>query len=169
MARRRYSFTTPELNTTAAAKTLLELQAPTDQAVILTEVSLWVKGTVVTRQPGFVELLRATAAISGTGTTALTGKPLQSGQPIAPRTTALRGNSANAANGAEGTVGDLIDTIELNPTTGFPREYSLGRETEFDTANAAASGVTGLGRLIRLRVTFPDSNELAVVRFVIEE
>lgn len=122
------------------AKTLLELATASTARAKL--ISWWVEfqGVSASAKPVKVELMRATATITGTGVTETKF------DDFAPTPLAQAIHTATA----EGTPGDLLESHRIHPQSGIVRDYPLGREV----------GVPVSG-FVRIRCT-QDSGETVV-------
>jgi hypothetical protein len=128
-----YSVTVDAIALSAAtAKTLVELTAGAQDKARLVAWGVTFDGTNGTTTPAKVELLRASAAITGTS---VTPAPYDSDEGAASATAA---HSATA----EGTATTVLESYRVPPTSGLIFQYPLGREV-----------VVPKGGLIRVRVT----------------
>ena len=102
----------------ATLKSLMELQTASTRKIIL--ISWWVEfdGTSAAATPVKVELVRASAGITGTTITAL---KYTDSAPAAITTV------KHSASG-EGTPTDVLGIHRISPTTGIMVQYPLGRE-----------------------------------------
>ena len=105
--------------TTATARTVLQILAPTNQRVLVTSWGVFFDGVSVTAEPVVVVLEKQTTA--GTGGSSLTPAKLSAGSETL-QTSALHSITA------EPTSGDLIDRIEVHPQSGFQDNLPHGRE-----------------------------------------
>ena len=143
-----YVSTVAAITTGTALKTLMELQtASTSRATI---ASWWVEfnGTTAANAPVLVELVRASAGITGTTVTAVKYKD------FAPAAATVVKHTASA----EGTPTDVLEAHYVPPTSGLIIQYPLGREPEVPVSG-----------FIKLRVTAASGSVSANVGFVWEE
>jgi uncharacterized protein YccT (UPF0319 family) len=119
----------------ATAKTIMEVATPSTRTVRLISWSVEFDGVTATAVPVKVELLRASAVITGTTFTAV-----KYNDPNAPAALATARHTATA----EGTVTDQIEVHRVPPTSGIVIQYPLGREPEAPISNA-----------LRIRCTAP--------------
>lgn len=128
----RYVATQSAIATGTSLKTLVEIATTsTDRAVVY---EWWIEfaGTSSTAAPILVELLRATAAITGT---TLTPVKLTDFAPTATLT-------AKHTSSGEGTPGDVLEKHYVHPQGGLIKQYPLGREIEVPVSS-----------FLRIRVT----------------
>jgi hypothetical protein len=140
--------TVSAITTGTALKTLMELQtAATSRAII---ASWWVEfnGTTAANAPILVELVRASAGITGTTVTAVKYKD------FAPAALTTVKHTASV----EGTPTDVLETHYVSPTSGLILQYPLGREPEVPISG-----------FLRLRVTAASGSVSANVGFVWDE
>lgn len=105
----------------AAAKTVLQLVAPTNQRGKLVRLHYSFNGISPSAEPALIRILRQTTAISGSPT-ALTPKRIGAGSET-PQFTA-----AASTGGTEPTAGDVLDEGYLHTQTGLIEYAPLGLE-----------------------------------------
>jgi hypothetical protein len=150
MASNRFKARTDLIATGTSTKTLLQLVAAANHAILIDEWSISFDGTSNTAQPIRVDVLRQTTA--GTmGTSASTIKF----DPDSPEETIQTTRQDTAT--AEPTAGDILFTEHIHPQQGYTWQAPAGRQIR----------VPGGGRL-RLRVLAP-AGVNAVARFCGEE
>ncbi|MGV1048219.1 MAG: hypothetical protein ACOYD4_06820 [Solirubrobacterales bacterium] len=104
----------------ATVKTVMQVIAPTNQRLKLTEWSVSFDGISPTAEPVQVELLRQTTAGTVTG---LTPVKRSAGSET------LQATASHTAT-AEPTAGDVLEAIEVHPQGGYAKVFPLGREIE---------------------------------------
>jgi hypothetical protein len=108
-------------------KTLIQLQAPTNQGVAWLRCGIALQGVSVTDAPGLVSLVKQTdAGTMSTYTEVLVTGP---GASITPQAVA----TTNAS--AEPTTTDIVDEKYIHPQTGFEWVFQEGQD-ELTYANA---------------------------------
>lgn len=131
-----YVVSTGSIATGTSLKTLLELiTASTDR---LTLISWWVEfdGATASDTPIKVELVRASAGITGTSIT-----PLKY-TDYAPAAATTAKHTATA----EGTPTDILEVHYVPPTAGLIIQYPLGREIQVPVSSFIRARVTaGVG------------------------
>lgn len=144
----QYVSSVAAITTGTSLKTLMELQtASTGRATV---VSWWVEfnGTTAANAPILVELVRASAGITGTTVTAVKYKDYAPAAAVTVKHTAS----------GEGTATDVLEAHYVPPTSGLIVQYPLGREPEIPISG-----------FLRLRVTAASGSVSANVGFVWEE
>lgn len=112
-----FKAVTGEIATGTAAKTLLQLTAAANHAVLVREFSISFKGVSNTAAPIKVDVLRQTTA----GT--MTALPLVKDPPDANET--LQTTAQHTAT-AEPTAGDVLMSELVHPQTGFSWQAAYG-------------------------------------------
>lgn len=119
MAGLLWQVTTGEISLTGgAAKCVALINAPTNQRVLITNITVPGKGTLTTATPVYVRVYRATDA--GT-TTAVTPTKYNTGDNETLQVTAGKNATVNPA------VGDVIDEFYFHPQGGLVRNHLMAR------------------------------------------
>lgn len=112
MAARFCSAEAKDVSTGTSTKTVLQLVAPANQALRITEVGISFQGTNNTNEPINVELVRQSTA--GSGGAAVTPTKLDDDVAMAVQATAQK----NITAGTE-TSGDILKSWAVHPQTGL--------------------------------------------------
>lgn len=120
MAGLRCAATTAEIALSAAtAKTVVQITAPTNQALKVTRYSVFFDGTSTTAEPVQVRVLRQTTAGTMTSLT-----PLKLDDA---RTETIQSTAQHTAT-AEPTASDVLAVAEVHPQQGYDVILPLGGE-----------------------------------------
>jgi hypothetical protein len=127
-----YVASVDAIATGTSLKTMIELA--TGSTARATLVSWWIEfdGISAAAVPVKVELLRATAAITGTGVT----ETKYNDYAPTPLASALHTSTG------EGTPGDVLEIHRVSPTSGLIIQYPLGREPQIPVSSFMRIRVT---------------------------
>lgn len=104
----------------ATAQTVIQIVAPTNQRLKITEWGVFFDGISATAEPVQVRVLRQTTA----GTmSSLTPVKRSAGSET------LQATAQHTAT-AEPTASDVLDMVEVHPQSGYEKLFPLGREIE---------------------------------------
>lgn len=138
--------TSAAVSSTTAAKTILQLIAPTNQALRVQGFGIGFAGVSVTDAPIVVELLRQTTAGTVTGRT-----PLKRGVSG----TAIQATGGENAS-AEPTASDILWSMQIHPQSGAEVSF-VGREILMDGASRLGLRVTaGVAVNVRAHIDFEE-------------
>lgn len=122
MAGLKFTLQSSEFTTGTSAKTVLQAEAPTNQNVLVKEISISFKGVVNTDPPILVEVYHQTTA--GSGGDALTPAKGNPNDSSAIQSTALE----NIDGSSSPMDGVCIMREEVHPQTGFLWQAPFGGE-----------------------------------------
>ena len=142
-----YTASQPDIVTGTSLKTLLEIATPSTMRATLIQWWVEFEGLVVTDSPIKVELVRASAGITGATITAVKYDDFAPAANVTVKHTAT----------AEGTPTDVLEPHNVHPQAGILIQYPLGREPKIPVSG-----------FMRLRVTAAVSVQ-AVAGMVWEE
>lgn len=119
MAGLKCAAVAPDVSLSAATtKTVLQITAPTNQRLMVTQAKIWFHGVAPTDTPVQVRILRQTTAGTGTSTTPV--KNDVGSETI--QSTAARNFTV------EPTAGDVLEHMRIHPQSGIPIIYPITEE-----------------------------------------
>lgn len=126
------------------AKTLVQILAPSNQAVAITRAKVSFEGVTATDKPVLVQLLKQTTA--GTGGLSTYTPKLKNSPGGAPtiQTSALYGLWATT----EPTDGDILDELYVHPQSGYEWVWQRGQDE-----------ISGYNLRYAIKVTTPTGNQ----------
>lgn len=122
MAGLRFNVQTIEVDSGTTKKTILQILAPANQRVLVSEISVSCEGIVNTGVPMLVEIEHQSTA--GAGGDVLTGKKINTGDDEAIQTTAL----SNIDGSSQPTVTQEIMGEKVHPQGAWTWQAPFGKE-----------------------------------------
>lgn len=138
MAGVRFKARTGEIATTTSAKTILQIVAASNHAVLIEEINISFQGTSNTATPILVEVLRqTTAGTMGTSTSTIVKDPDDSDETL--QTTRQDGGTGYSA---EPTAGDILKSVYVHPQTGWDWQSRIRGEIKIGGGDRLGIRVT---------------------------
>lgn len=138
------------IDTGTATKTILQVVAAANHALLIDEWSISFKGTSSTAAPIQVELLRQTTAGTGGVAQNPVKDPDDSDETL--QVTGLKGPAGTWT--AEPTAGDILDVQEVHPQTGYTWQAAFGKRIKVGGGDRLGIRVVTPGADVNCSATF---------------